>query len=64
MKGRIKIELTERAKGLIAKHAVRAEEIISLFEQDFFVKREGKRFDRENKRRSIFSSVLGIRDLC
>jgi len=45
MKRRIRIELTEVAKKHIASHNVRAREILIIFEQDYFVKREGKRYE-------------------
>jgi uncharacterized DUF497 family protein len=45
MKRRIRIEITEGAKRHIASHNVRAEEVLTIFEQDYFVKREGKRYE-------------------
>jgi uncharacterized DUF497 family protein len=45
MKRRIRIEITEGAKRHIASHNVRAEEVITIFERDYFVKREGKRYE-------------------
>jgi len=45
MKKRIRIEITEVAKKHIASHNVRAEEILTILERDYFVKREGKRYE-------------------
>ncbi|MDI6885258.1 MAG: hypothetical protein QMD22_02715 [archaeon] len=45
MKKRIRIEITEGAKKHIASHNVRAEEGLTIFERDYFVKREGKRYE-------------------
>jgi Protein of unknown function (DUF497). len=45
MKGRIRIEITEGAKRHITKHGVRAEEVLTIFEQNYFVKKEGKRYE-------------------
>ena len=45
MKRRIRIEITEGAKRHIASHNVRAEEVLTIFEQDYFVKRDGKRYE-------------------
>ena len=45
MKKRIRIEITEGAKKHIASHNVRAEEVLTIFERDYFVKREGKRYE-------------------
>lgn len=45
MKGRIRVELTERAKRHIARHGVKAEEVLTIFEQDYFVKKEGTRYE-------------------
>ena len=45
MKRRIRIEITVGAKRHIASHNVRAEEVLTIFEQDYFVKREGKRYE-------------------
>ncbi|MBA5942291.1 MAG: BrnT family toxin [Methanophagales archaeon] len=45
MKRRIRIEITEGAKKHIASHNVRAEEVITIFERNYFVKREGKRYE-------------------
>lgn len=42
---KIRIEITEGAKRHIASHNVRAEEVITIFEQDYFVKREGRRYE-------------------
>jgi hypothetical protein len=38
MKSRIRIEITKRAKEHISSHNVRVEEVITLFERDYFVK--------------------------
>jgi uncharacterized DUF497 family protein len=45
MKRRIRIDITEGAKRHIASHNVRVEEVITIFEQDYFVKREGRRYE-------------------
>jgi uncharacterized DUF497 family protein len=45
MKKRIRIEITEGAKKHIASHNVRAEEVLRIFERNYFVKREGKRYE-------------------
>jgi|LGVF01.1.fsa_nt_gb uncharacterized DUF497 family protein len=45
MKGQIRIEITEVAKKHIASHNVRTEEILTILERDYFVKREGKRYE-------------------
>lgn len=45
MKKRIRIGITEGAKRHIARHGVRAEEVLTIFEQDYFVKRDGKRYE-------------------
>ena len=45
MKKRIRIEITEGAKKHIAGHNVRAEEVLTIFERDYFVIREGKRYE-------------------
>jgi uncharacterized DUF497 family protein len=42
---RIRIEITEGAKKHIASHNVKAEEVLTIFERDYFVKREGKRYE-------------------
>ncbi len=52
MKRRIRVELTERAKHYIIKHGVNTEEIISVFQHDYFVKRQGKRYTVIGKTRS------------
>ena len=45
MKSRIRIEITKRAKEHISSHNVRVEEVITLFERDYFAKREGRRYE-------------------
>lgn len=45
MKKRIRIEITEGAERHITRHGVRAEEVLTIFEQDYFVKREGKGYE-------------------
>ena len=45
MKMRLRIEITEGAKRHIANHNVRAEDVITIFERDYFVKRGGKRYE-------------------
>jgi hypothetical protein len=45
MKGQIRIGITEVAKKHIASHNVRAEEILTILERDYFVKRGGKRYE-------------------
>jgi hypothetical protein len=45
MRKRIRIEITEGAKKHIASHNVRAEEVLTIFERNYFVKREGKRYE-------------------
>jgi uncharacterized DUF497 family protein len=42
---KIIIEITEGAKRHIASHNVRAEEVMTIFEQNYFVKREGRRYE-------------------
>ena len=44
MKGRVRIEITELVKKHIGSHNVKAEEVLTIFERDYFVKREGKRY--------------------
>ncbi len=45
MKRRIRIDITEGAKRHIASHNVKAEEVLSIFERDYFVRREGRRYE-------------------
>ncbi|MEA2033071.1 MAG: hypothetical protein U9N41_05760 [Euryarchaeota archaeon] len=52
MKRRMRIEITGRAKKHIASHNVRAEEVLTIFERDYFVKREGKRYELIGKTRN------------
>ena len=42
---RLRIEITEGAKRHIANHNVRVEDVITIFERDYFVKRGGKRYE-------------------
>ena len=58
MRRRIRVELTERVKRHIIKHGVNAEEIISVFQRDYFVKREGKRYMVVGKTRDGRSLAL------
>lgn len=52
MKRRMRIEITEKVKKHIASHNVRAEEVLTIFERDYFVKREGKRYELIGKTRN------------
>ena len=45
MKTRIRIEITEGAKEHIVSHNVRVEEVLTIFERNYFVKRKGKRYE-------------------
>jgi uncharacterized DUF497 family protein len=58
MRRRIRVELTERVKRHIIKHGVNTEEIISVFQRDYFVKRDGKRYTVVGKTRVGRSLVL------
>ena len=58
MRRRISVELTERAKRHIIKHGVNAEELISVFQRDYFVKRDGKRYTVIGKTRDARSLAL------
>jgi uncharacterized DUF497 family protein len=58
MRRRIRVELTERVKRHIVKHGVNAEELISVFQHDYFVKRDGKRYTVIGKTRDGRSLAL------
>ena len=44
-KMKIRIELTEGAKRHIASHNVSVKEVMTIFEQNYLVKREGRRYE-------------------
>ncbi len=44
MKRRIRIEIAKRAKEHVASHNIKVKEILSLFDKNYFVKREGRRY--------------------
>jgi hypothetical protein len=53
MKGQIRIEITEVAKKHIASHNVRAEEILTILERDYFVKKESEILNDEESENKI-----------
>jgi uncharacterized DUF497 family protein len=60
MKRRIRIEITDRVKEHIASHNIKAKEVLSLFDQNYFVRREGNRykFIGETDERRILALIL------
>jgi len=44
MKKRVRIEITDRVKEHIASHNVNVKEVLTLFDKNYFVRREGRRY--------------------